>query len=178
MLLADGSVAEPVYFDAGSGAHVHRTGHWSVYDGRLGAPRAAAFRASCACGWTGQARTVVWDEDDKPLLETGADEAGRCLSDWDQHTIDVGETTVAVPAEITELLEQVEAEIERYAKESPVGAIKLARRMEIIAGNVGYWAAHDARHDMSPDDVARGLGLTADDARRLLAHFGRWSMYR
>ncbi|MWA07694.1 hypothetical protein [Streptomyces sp. BA2] len=40
----------PVYFDFGSGANIHKTTDWWVYDGTLGAPLAMQMRGSCACG--------------------------------------------------------------------------------------------------------------------------------
>ncbi|MFD7669170.1 hypothetical protein [Streptomyces sp. NPDC059788] len=179
VLLDDGSTAKPVYFDVGSGSHVPSSSHWSVYDGRLpNTPRASAFRAACSCEWTGTIHTLDWDEiGDQPLHRAAARDADRCLTDWDQHIAEVGETTVAVPGRITDLLESLHTEIERYTKESPAGALKLARRMEISAADLGYWAAHKARDSMSREEVAAALGLNGGDATQLLARFGRWSPY-
>ncbi|MEV5595292.1 hypothetical protein [Streptomyces sp. NPDC052496] len=179
VLLDDGSTAEPVYFDVGSGGYVPSSSHWSIYDGRSpNTPRASAFRATCACGWVGARHALDWGKvGDQPLHTAAAADADRCLTDWDRHIVEVGETTVPVPEGIAGLLDKLEAEIERYAEESPVGAVKLARRMEISAANVGYWAARKARGALSTEDVAAGLGLSAGQAASLLARFGRWSPY-
>lgn len=179
VLLDDGSAAEPVYFDAGSGGYVPSSSHWSIYDGRSArTPRASAFRATCACGWVGASHVLDWDKvGDQPLHTAAAADADRCMTDWDRHIMDVGESTVPVPERIAELLERLEAEVERYTEESPVGAVKIARRMEISAANLGYWAARKARGAMSPEEVATALGLSTRQAASLLARFGRWSPY-
>ncbi|MFJ4776435.1 hypothetical protein [Streptomyces sp. NPDC088762] len=61
VLLADGSVPKPAYFD-GSSSTGHDVAHWSVYDGGSWPerPRAAALHAECSCGWTGDRHTVDW----------------------------------------------------------------------------------------------------------------------
>ncbi|MBT2453072.1 hypothetical protein J7F03_39840, partial [Streptomyces sp. ISL-43] len=46
VLLADGTVPDPVYFDSASGSGGEAVTQWSVYDGRWKhVPRAAALRA-------------------------------------------------------------------------------------------------------------------------------------
>ncbi|WP_240509171.1 hypothetical protein [Streptomyces agglomeratus] len=45
-------------------------------------------------------------------------------------------------------------------------------------GEVGYWAAHDARKDATLEQAAAAFGLNEDAARKLMARFGRWSPYR
>lgn len=179
VLLDDGSTAEPVYFDAGSGGYVPSSSHWSIYDGRSArAPRASALRATCACGWVGASHVLDWGKvGDQPLHTAAAADADRCMTDWDRHIMEVGESTVPVPERIAGLLETLEAEVERYTEESPVGAVKIARRMEISAANLGYWAARKARGAMSPEEVATALGLNSRQAASLLARFGRWSPY-
>ncbi|RSS83658.1 hypothetical protein [Streptomyces sp. WAC06614] len=112
-----------------------------------------------------------------PFREHGTRTAGRCLEDWDEHTTEVGETTVPLPTELRALLEDVTAAIERLAEDSPVAAIRAAREREIIAGRTAHWPAHDARAQ-PPESVAAALGLSAEEPRTLLARFGGWSRYR
>ncbi|MER7764869.1 hypothetical protein [Streptomyces sp. NPDC097619] len=180
VLLADGSVAEPVYFDTGSGSEGRTTREWSAYDGTafLG-PRAAAFRAVCSCGWAGPEHALDWESfGGAPLWQAGREDADSCLDDWDAHTMDVERRTVPVPEEITDMLGRLKGAIERLADESPAAAVKAARQMEIAAGYAAYGAAHDARARMSPEEMATALGIDAAAARSLLARYGGWSPYR
>jgi hypothetical protein len=179
VLLADGTSPEPVYFDSNSGPSGTTVRHWSVYDGSdcPARPRAHALRAECACGWTGPAHPVDWEQTGGlPFYEHGSRPAGRCQDDWDKHTTAVGATTVALPAELQSLLDKVTAAIEALAKDSPTAAVKAARTLELIAQRTAYWPAHEAS-DEDPETVAAALGLSTDDTETLLARFGRWSPY-
>jgi hypothetical protein len=179
VLLADGTVPEPVYFDSNSGGFGWEVRHWSVYDGGTcpNRPKAAALRAECSCGWTGDARTVDWEAlGDLPFRESGSADAEGCLDDWDQHISQVGHTTVALPTELEALLADITAAIESLAQESPTAAIKAARSLEVIAQRTAHWPAHEARAQ-DPATVAAALGLSVDDTRSLLARFGGWSPY-
>ncbi|MFD4135291.1 hypothetical protein [Streptomyces goshikiensis] len=179
VLLADGKVPKPVYFDGSSGTG-RDVRHWSVYDGGTPLsqrPRAAVLHAECACGWTGPHRTI--DEtvaSDRPFLEAGADAADRCVDDWDRHIAHVGDTTVPLPTELEILLENVTAAIEALTQESPIAAIKAARRLEVIAQRTAHWPSHKAR-EHEPETVAAALGLNIKQTRTLLARFGGWSPY-
>ncbi|MFE5534829.1 hypothetical protein [Streptomyces sp. NPDC056492] len=179
VLLADGTAPEAVYFDSSSGAIGSTVRHWSVYDGSAHPkrPRAHLLRAECACGWTGESHPVDWETaSDLPFREHGAQTAGRCLGDWDQHTIAVAATTIPVPAELEALLESVSAAIEDLAKVAPTAAVKAARTLEIIAQRTAYWPAREAAAE-NPEKVAGELGLNAEETRRLLARFGGFSPY-
>ncbi|MCY0946130.1 hypothetical protein [Streptomyces antarcticus] len=180
VLLADGAVPGPVYFDSASGAGGEAVGHWSVYDGRWShVPRAAALRAVCSCGWTGPEHAVDWESiGGTPFREAALTDADTCLEDWDGHTVAVEATTVPLPAGVTDLVERLVEEIEKLARTSPVAAVKAARRLEVAAARVGYWAAHDTHKDTTPDQAAAALGLSTPDTRKLLARYGRWSVYR
>ncbi|MEU8787080.1 hypothetical protein [Streptomyces sp. NPDC048637] len=57
-------------------------------------------------------------------------------------------------------------------------AVRVAGRLEVAAGQVGYWPAHDAGRDASAEQVAGTLGLDEEGARMLMARFGGWSPYR
>ncbi|GAA1592889.1 hypothetical protein [Streptomyces globosus] len=179
VLLADGAVPGPVYFDgiSVSGSTVR---HWSVYDGsdHPRRPQAHALRAECACGWKGRPRTVDWEAaGDLPFREHGSRTAEWCLEDWDQHTTAVHQTTIPLPAELRALLEDVAAAIEKLAEDAPVAAVKAARELEVIAARTAHWPAHQARAE-DPETVAAALGLNAGETRALLARFGGWSPYR
>ncbi|TQF01999.1 hypothetical protein E6W39_06560 [Kitasatospora acidiphila] len=179
VLLADGTVPEPVTYLLMSGGCGMTVSHWSVYDGRIGlAPRAHALRAVCCCGWTGPEHLLNWDEIGEQALSTaGADAAGTCMEEWGRHTVEVEQSAIALPEAVTDLLERLEAEIEKLEKTAPLVALRAARRLEVTAERVAYWPAHEARHGTSLDEVAAALGLNEDGARQLLARFGNWDPY-
>jgi hypothetical protein len=179
VLLADGTVPDPVFFAMSSGGGGQSVSQWSVYDGRFPhGPRAGARRAVCSCGWTGTQHPLDWDEiGEKQLAEAGVSVADTCMRDWDAHTVEVDKSVVALPDTLTALLGRAEHEIEKLAKTSPLAALRAARRLEVTAVQVGYWPAHDARQDTTADQAAAALGLDEDAARKLLARFGRWSPY-
>ncbi|MBT2509454.1 hypothetical protein J7I98_26970 [Streptomyces sp. ISL-98] len=180
VLLDDGTVPPPVFFGMNSGPGGQSVSQWSVYDGRDAyGPRAAALRAVCSCGWTGPERQLDWDEiGDRKLTEAAGDMAGTCTLDWDEHTAEVEQSAIPLPETVTSLLTQLQEEIEKLAKDSPLAALRAARRLEVAAVEVGYWSAHDARKGATPEQAATALGLNEDAARKLMARFGRWSPYR
>ncbi|WP_241720950.1 hypothetical protein [Streptomyces lydicus] len=154
--------------------------HWSVYDGGFAhVPRAAALRAVCSCGWNGPEHELSWDAiGDQELVEAASGTADMCTQDWDAHTAEVEQSAIPLPEPVTTLLTQLEEEIEKLAKTSPLAAVRAARRLKVSAAQVGYWPAHDARRDATPEQAASALGLNEDAARKLMAHFGRWSPFQ
>ncbi|KAA6223997.1 hypothetical protein CP973_20600 [Streptomyces albofaciens JCM 4342] len=179
VLLADGTVPGPVFFDSGSGAGGPSVSQWSVYDGCFAyVPRAAALRAVCSCGWTGEKHELDWgDIGEQKLAEAGAGAANTCMQDWDEHTEEVERSAVPLPEPFTALLSQLGEEVEKLGKTSPLAALRAARLLEVTAVQAGYWPAHDARRDTSPEKAAAALGLNEDAARKLMARFGRWNPY-
>ncbi|MFD0069513.1 hypothetical protein [Streptomyces sp. NPDC127574] len=179
VVLDDGTVPRPVYFDASSGGGGRAVSQWSVYDGRLRqGPCAAALRAVCSCGWNGPEQHLDWDEiGDQDLQTAGANAADTCMRDWDAHTVEVERSAVPLPEAVTVLLAQLEVEVEKLAKSSPLAAIRAARRLEVLAAQTAYWPAPEARRDADPGQAAAALGLDESGARALLARFGRWSPY-
>ncbi|MFD6888069.1 hypothetical protein [Streptomyces sp. NPDC059957] len=123
---------------------------WSVYDGRWPyAPRAAALRAVCSCGWAGAEHRLDWEAmGEQDLDDGGEDQAEACLKDWDGHTGQVEARAVPLPETVTMLLTRLEGEIERLAKTSPVAAVRAARRLGVVAERVGYWAARGTANDL------------------------------
>lgn len=180
VLLADGTVPASVFFDTGSGAGGQSVSQWSVYDGGFAhGPRAAALRAVCSCGWNGPRHELDWDEiGERKPAEAARGTADVCMEDWDMHTAEVERSAVPLPETVTALLDQLQEEIEKLAKTSPLAAVRAARRLEVTAQQVGYWPAHDARRDTAPERAAAALGLDETEARKLMARFGRWSPYR
>ncbi|SEE59267.1 hypothetical protein [Streptomyces sp. TLI_105] len=90
VLLADGTVPGPVYFDTASGTGGRSVLQWSVYDGRHRRPRAAGLCAVCSCGWAGPQHALDWDLiGGYELTEAGDGQAAACERDWDAHTADV-----------------------------------------------------------------------------------------
>lgn len=149
---------------------------WSAYDGHFAhVPRAAALRAVCSCGWTGTEHRLDRDEiGEQELAEAGSFGADAALQDWDDHTVEVENSAIALPETVTGLLTRLEEEIEKLAKSSPLAAVRAARRLEVTAVRVGYWPAHDARQDATTTQAA-ALGLDEDGAWKLMARYGRWS---
>ncbi|MFG2622540.1 hypothetical protein ACGFXC_33490, partial [Streptomyces sp. NPDC048507] len=72
---------------------------------------------------------------------------------------------------------RLEAEIDRLTKTSPVAAVRAARRLEVTAERVGYWAARGTRADVTTAQAAAALGVNERAALSLLARLGRWSPY-
>ncbi|WP_329438722.1 hypothetical protein OG906_34365 [Streptomyces sp. NBC_01426] len=180
VLLDDGSVPKPVYFDSASGSSGCEVRHWSVYDGAgtyLPRPRADVLRAECSCGWTGAPHAVDWaTAGDPPFHESGLPTAEQCEEDWDSHLRDVAGTTIPLPAELEALFQTVTAAIENLAQDSPTAALKAARTLELIAQRTAHWPAQDARaQDLRT--VAADLGLSVDATRGLLARFGGWQAH-
>ncbi|MFG2622598.1 hypothetical protein ACGFXC_33790 [Streptomyces sp. NPDC048507] len=179
VLLDDGSVPGPVYFDTGSGSAGQSVTQWSVYDGRSARiPRAAALRAVCSCGWNGPEHRLDWALIGAADLEEAGDEqADACDRDWDGHTARVEAGAVPLPDSVTALLAQLEEEIDRLTTTSPVAGVRAARRLEVTAERAGYWAARGTRADLTTAQAAAALGLDEKAAKRLMARFGRWSPY-
>ncbi|CAM5287925.1 hypothetical protein SSPIM334S_06869 [Streptomyces spiroverticillatus] len=177
VLLPDGSVPEPVYFD-GSSTVGQMVAHWSVYDGEgFRRPKADSLLAVCSCGWEGEARRLDWEAyGEVPMRKAALGLAEKCLLDWDRHTAQVGESTVALPGELVELLREVEHRIEHLTADTPVVTLKALRHLEVMAVRLGHGAAHNARHE-PVEEVAAGLGLNVRAAKALLARFGQWDFY-
>lgn len=140
VLLADGSVPAPVFFDMSSGGGGHAVSQWSAYDGRYPrVPRAAALRGVCSCGWTGPAHDLDWDQiGDQALAEAAGGTADTCTQDWDTHTAEVDQVAIPLPETFTKLLSQLVTEIETLAKTSPLAALRAARQLEVTAARTAY----------------------------------------
>ncbi|MCZ0982950.1 hypothetical protein O1L60_39350 [Streptomyces diastatochromogenes] len=179
MLLADGTVPKPVYFDSYSGGFGWEVTHWSVYDGQdpyTPRPQAHSLRGECSCGWTGTPRpldpasTAADDDDGRAFREAGMEHAEDCRTDWNAHIVTVTESTIPLPAELDALLETLSSQLEDLADTSPVAALKAARALEVMARQSAYWPARDAQR-LDRAEVAAGLGLNEAAAGELLE---RW----
>lgn len=94
---------------------------WSCTTARS---RAAPLRAVCSCGWNGPEQCLHWEEiGDQHLQTAGSGAADTCMRDWDEHTIEVERSAVLLPEAVTALLAQLEVEVEKPAKSSPLAAI-------------------------------------------------------
>ncbi|MFF1414585.1 hypothetical protein ACFVX6_33240 [Streptomyces sp. NPDC058289] len=124
---------------AGGGGPVSQ---WSVYDGHWPhVPEAAVVRAVCSCGWAGPEHCLNWEViGDLDLAEGGGEQVDASERDWDGHTAQVETATVPLPETVTLLLELLEEEIDKLTKTSPVAGVRAARRLEVVAELVGYWA--------------------------------------
>ncbi|WP_028815343.1 hypothetical protein [Streptomyces flavidovirens] len=68
--------------------------------------------------------------------------------------------------------------MEKLAETSPLAALRAARRLEVTAVEVGYWAAHEARKEANLEQAAATFGMNEDAARKLMARFGGRGPYR
>jgi len=170
--LADGSEPKPVYLDVGSGTNGFQTREWWAYNGWLGRPKAAAWRASCACGWRGESHPIDWDQVEDHDLDD-LDTSGA-YEDWWEHISAVERRTVPLPEELSDLIEQLEERLDALAETAPVAALKAVAMLERMAGRVGREAAYGVRaDDVSGEALGKALGLSANRARSRLEHYLR-----
>ncbi|MFI5764017.1 hypothetical protein ACIA8F_24145 [Streptomyces sp. NPDC051563] len=59
--------------------------------------------------------------------------------------------------------------IDQLTKTAMVAAVRAARRLEVTAERIGYWAARGAANDPDTKRAAAQLGLNEDATRKLLA---------
>ncbi|MFI6406014.1 hypothetical protein [Streptomyces sp. NPDC050548] len=162
--LADGSEPKPVYLDVGSGTNGFQTCEWWAYNGWLGRPKAAAWRASCACGWRGESHPIDWDQvEDHDLDDLDTSDA---YEDWWEHINAVERRTVPLPEELSDLIEQLEERLDALAETAPVAALKAVAMLERMASRVGREAAYGVRaDDVSGEALGKALGLSVNRAR-------------
>lgn len=63
------------------------------------------------------------------------------MRDWDEHSVEVERSAVPLPEAVTGLLAQLEVEVEKLAKSSPLAAIPAARRLGLLATQSAYRSA-------------------------------------
>ncbi|MFF5188108.1 hypothetical protein ACFY30_30865 [Streptomyces sp. NPDC000345] len=170
-VLAGGDEPKPVYLDFGSGTDSGaETGEWWAYDGRSGRPRAAAFRAACACGWRGEPYPIDWEE-----LTDGRrpdPDTGDAYRDWSEHIRGVERRTVPLPDELTYLMHALEDQLAALADQAPVAALRAATALQRITADIAQEAAYAIQEDEVPwDRIGTALGLTPDRAESLLTHY-------
>ncbi|MFD4573385.1 hypothetical protein ACFWNK_13060 [Streptomyces sp. NPDC058417] len=170
-VLADGSEPKPVFLDFGSGAaSVVETSEWWAYDGRLRRPRAAGYRAACACGWRGETRPI----DRERLSDDEVDEldTSDAYADWREHLRAVERRTVPLPAELTHLMGELEKQLLVLTERAPVAALKAVTTLERLLPGIGREAAQAVRDDeLSWESVGTALGVSAERARSLLSGY-------
>ncbi|MET7486410.1 hypothetical protein [Streptomyces sp. NPDC005538] len=171
-VLADGSEPKPVYLDVGSGGNGFQTCEWWAYNGRLSRPKAAAWRASCVCGWRGESRPIDWGQvEGHDLTDLDTSEA---YDDWWEHINAVERRTVPLPEELSDLMEQLEERLDALAATAPVAALKAVAMLERMAGRVGREAAYGAQaDDVSSESLGTALGLSVSRARSRLYRYLR-----
>ncbi|MFF3500155.1 hypothetical protein [Streptomyces sp. NPDC003247] len=170
-VLADGSEPKAVLLDFGSGADGGlETSEWWAYDGRLRRPRAAGYRAACACGWRGETRPIDWERvpEDRPYdLDTGP-----AHGDWVEHLRAVERRTVPLPDELTDLIERLEHHLVTLVDQAPVAALRAVTALERLLPGIGREAAQAVRDDeLSWDSVGTALGIGPERARSLLTRY-------
>ncbi|WP_346776799.1 hypothetical protein [Streptomyces sp. HNM0574] len=166
-LLIDGSEPEPVHLDIGSGARVHKTSEWWVYDGTLGTQRAASVRGACSCGWRGRREYPI----DWSCGDADVDPAGP-YGDWQGHVDEVEGRSVPLPAGLEALLQQTEERLTALAEEAPLAALRAVALLEGATSRIARDAAGAVRADgLSWESVGQGLGLTEQEARARLGAY-------
>ncbi|WP_142145770.1 hypothetical protein [Streptomyces sp. SLBN-31] len=169
-VLADGGEPAPVYFDIGGGGAGRETRELWAYDGRLGRPEAAAFRAACACGWRGESHPLDGQripEDPLDDLDTSA-----AFDDWREHIRAVERQTVPLPEEVTDLVRRLDERLTVLADQAPVAALKSVAALERLSRRIGQEAAYAARADeLAPEAIGRALGITPTAAEARLSHY-------
>ncbi|MFI6035782.1 hypothetical protein ACIBBD_16730 [Streptomyces sp. NPDC051315] len=170
-VLADGSEPKPVYLDFGSGAHGGlETSEWWAYDGQLRRPRAASYRAACACGWRGETRPIDWERlPDGRLYDL---DTTLAYGDWSEHLRAVERRTVPLPDEVTDLIDRLEDQLATLAERAPVAALRAVATLERLLPDIGQEAAQAVQDDdLSWESVGTALGISPDRARSLLTRF-------
>ncbi|QKW07392.1 hypothetical protein HUT18_14355 [Streptomyces sp. NA04227] len=170
-VLTDGEEPKPVYFDVGSGANFHKSTDWWVYDGTFRAPRATNMRGSCSCGWRGESLYPIdWSEVDKRV--PGAYDTSGPYEDWEGHIASVEAQSVPLPAEVEDLVQQLDDKLADLSYQAPLAALKAVAALERIAVRVGRDAAYEVQADeLSPETVAKALGLAEEKVRSRLLHY-------
>ncbi|MEU6989283.1 hypothetical protein ABZ953_01285 [Streptomyces sp. NPDC046465] len=166
-VLDDGAEPEPAYIDPGSGTDFHKTREWWAYSGDLNRPRATRARAACSCGWRGETECAIdWDDVD---AFTAVHPSPEPRADWSQHIADVEAHTVPLPAELTTLLDQLEASLARLSDEAPLAAIKAVDVLERLTKRVAREAAFNAEADgLSDEDLGQALGVPPAEGKARL----------
>ncbi|NEB35799.1 hypothetical protein [Streptomyces sp. SID14515] len=172
VVLADGVEPGPVFFDTGSGSHVHQSTSWWVYDGSLRSPVAAQLRGACSCGWRGESLYPIdWDDVDR--REPYAYDTTGPQDDWARHIAEVEAGTVPLPDDVAELLGQVQARLDTLAEVAPLAALRAVAALERATHRAGRMAANlAAADDATGEQVGPALGIAPDKARSLLTHYG------
>ncbi|MER7912637.1 hypothetical protein [Streptomyces sp. NPDC096068] len=171
VLLEDGSEPGPVFFDTGSGGHVHESTAWPVYDGTLRAPVAARMRGKCACGWRGETDYPIdWELVDRCHPEE-YDTSGP-EGDWERHMDEVAARMVPLPEDVTGLLSRLRERLSEIDDEDPLAALRVVGELEAMASSIGPYAARRIAFEDVPDEaVAEGLGITEAKARSRLNRY-------
>ncbi|WP_313884332.1 hypothetical protein [Streptomyces cynarae] len=89
-------------------------------------PKAAAVRGSCSCGWRGHSYPIDWDTVKHDRLDE-LDFSGP-YDDWCEHIRAVEHQTMPLPAELTQLMDQLEEQLTALAEQAPAAALKAVGR--------------------------------------------------
>ncbi|MER5428298.1 hypothetical protein [Streptomyces sp. NPDC002588] len=169
-VLAEGDEPKPVYLDFGGADSGVETGEWWAYDGLAGRPRAAGFRAACACGWRGEPYPIDWAEEvsgRRPDPDTG-----DAYRDWSEHIRAVERRTVPLPDELTHLLDVLEDQLAALVEQAPVAALRAATALERLTADIAQEAAYAIQEDeVSWERIGTALGVSPARAESLLTHY-------
>ncbi|WP_129287527.1 hypothetical protein [Streptomyces sp. GZWMJZ-114] len=179
VLLDDGTVPPPVFYPMESGAGGWEVAQWTVYKGAYTAPRAAALRGVCSCGWTGPQHKLGWDaRDDSDIQAVGSQAADASTEEWDEHIEEVRARTIPVPESITEVIDSLHDAIEKLAESSPLAAVRAARLMELSARTAAVSPAREALAKGDLEKAAAAFCVDSDSAWLTLARLGQTSPYQ
>ncbi|MFD8693130.1 hypothetical protein [Streptomyces sp. NPDC059651] len=158
-VLADGTEPKALVVDLGSGAYMHETSNWRVYDGdTLTAPQATSLRGACSCGWRGTTLLPIdWQAVDAECPDW--EEPQGPHDDWKQHIVDVEHRAVPIPQDVADLLRCLRERLAVLADDAPLAALRIVGDLEHTITEAGAFAAQTARaDDQSWDAIATGLG--------------------
>ncbi|MCF1512520.1 hypothetical protein [Streptomyces glomeratus] len=158
-VLEDGSEAKPVYLDMSSGSAGFSTSEWWAYNGQMGRPRAAGYRSACACGWRGDTYPIDWEQVSDDRLDDL--DISRPYHDWQNHIDSVQSQAIPVPADVTAVMDQLQAHLAPLAEQAPLAALRAVTQLERMACAVGREAAYAVEDEAVPaETIGTALGLS------------------
>ncbi|BAU81395.1 hypothetical protein [Streptomyces laurentii] len=159
VLLEDGSVPGPVYYDIGSGASFHKSAEWHIYDGTLGAPRADRMRAACACGWYGEAAyPIEWDR--VSSREPYHYDTSGPQGDWATHAREVAALARPLPEDVAALLSRLRTRVDELENSDILAGLRVMGELESVIGCSAPYFARAATGAYPEEEIARALGST------------------
>lgn len=177
--LVDGVEPGPVYYDTGSGSHIHSSTRWSDYDGKYRRPRATHLRGGCACGWRGRRlEELRWepDEDEPGEVYPAEVSTADARAEWREHLAEVEAATVPVPEDVVQAVEELRQRLDRLVGDAPLAGLKALAHVERELRDARQCAAYNVQADEEIGGwaaIARGLGVDEATAKSRVWRYER-----